>query len=80
MLQLRAQNDEGSSRWSEEVTYKTLPSRPAPPSRPSVKGRVHAHSFKVKWEPPNDRGGADITDYLLEMNSGNGKETNLSIV
>lgn len=74
-MQLRAQNEEGTSRWSEEVTYRTLPSRPGPPSRPSVKGRIHAHSFKVKWDPPNDRGGTELTNYHLEMNSGNGYET-----
>ncbi|KAL0274067.1 UNVERIFIED_CONTAM: hypothetical protein PYX00_006584 [Menopon gallinae] len=74
-FRLRAQNEEGISRWSEEVTYKTLPSRPAPPSRPIVKGKIHPHHFKVKWEPPNDRGGTDLTGYHLEMNSERGYET-----
>ncbi|XP_054283686.1 fibronectin type-III domain-containing protein 3a isoform X2 [Macrosteles quadrilineatus] len=66
-FRLRAQNEEGSSQWSEEVSYRTLPGRPAPPTRPYVKGRVHAHSFKVKWEPPNDRGGTDITSYSVQL-------------
>ncbi|XP_067007900.1 fibronectin type-III domain-containing protein 3A isoform X2 [Anabrus simplex] len=74
-FRLRANNEEGASRWSEEVCYRTLPDRPAAPPRPSVKGRVHAHAFKMKWEPPSDRGGADITTYILELNSGSGFET-----
>ena len=69
---LRADNDGGSSSWSEEVTYRTLPDRPARPTKPSVKGRIHAHSFRLKWEPPSDTGGAEITEYNLEVNSGSG--------
>ncbi|CAG2065211.1 unnamed protein product, partial [Timema podura] len=71
-FRLRAHNEEGPSRWSDEVCYRTLPDRPAPPPRPNVKGRIHAQNFKIKWEPPNDRGGADITTYILELNGGSG--------
>lgn len=60
-FRLRARNDDGISPWSEEVTYRTLPDRPARPSKPVVKGRIHAHCFKLKWEPPSDTGGAEIT-------------------
>ncbi|KAJ8971455.1 hypothetical protein NQ314_000712 [Rhamnusium bicolor] len=74
-FRLRARNDDGMSPWSEEVTYRTLPDRPARPSKPVVKGRIHAHSFKLKWEPPSDTGGAEITRYILEVNSGSGYET-----
>ncbi|XP_018563239.1 fibronectin type-III domain-containing protein 3A isoform X4 [Anoplophora glabripennis] len=74
-FRLRARNDDGISPWSEEVTYRTLPDRPARPSKPIVKGRIHAHSFKLKWEPPSDTGGAEITRYILEVNSGSGYET-----
>ncbi|KAK6632457.1 hypothetical protein RUM44_007499 [Polyplax serrata] len=74
-FRLRAQNEEGSSRWSDEVTYRTLPSRPGPPHRLSVKGRIHAHSFKVKWEPPIEKGGPDLTGYHVQICSGNGFET-----
>lgn len=66
-FRLRAQNTEGSSQWSEEVGYRTLPARPCPPCKLSVKGKVHAHSFKVKWDPPTDQGGADITSYTLQV-------------
>lgn len=74
-FRLRTKNEDGSSPWSEEVTYRTLPDRPARPSKPIVKGRIHAHSFKLKWEPPSDTGGAEITRYVLEVNSGSGYET-----
>lgn len=66
-MQLKANNEDGSSRWSEEVCYRTLPDRPCPPSRPSVKGKIHAHFFKVKWDPPHERGGADINSFTLEI-------------
>ncbi|KAI5705127.1 hypothetical protein M8J76_013911 [Diaphorina citri] len=71
-FRLRASNDEGDSRWSDEVHYKTLPSRPGAPPRPVVKGRIHSKMFKIKWEPPIDRGGTDITSYTLELHSERG--------
>ncbi|KAG5900612.1 hypothetical protein JTB14_017464 [Gonioctena quinquepunctata] len=74
-FRLRSKNDGGISPWSEEVTYCTLPDKPSRPSKPIVKGRIHAHSFKLKWEPPSDTGGSEITRYILEVNSGSGYET-----
>ncbi|XP_049774284.1 fibronectin type-III domain-containing protein 3A isoform X1 [Schistocerca cancellata] len=73
-FRLCAHNEEGNSRWSDEVCYRTLPGRPAVPSRPSVKGRIHTHTFKIKWEPPSDTGGAEITAYTVELNGGRGFE------
>lgn len=73
-FKLLAQNDGGQSDWSEVVTFKTLPDRPCNPSKPIVKGRIHAHSFKLKWEQPVNTGGAEITQYILEVNSGSGYE------
>jgi len=69
---LRAQNEEGHSRWSDEVSISTLPDRPDPPRKPTLKGRVHAYGFKVKWEPPVDNGGVPITAFALEIDQGNG--------
>ena len=69
---MKAQNEEGHSIWSEEVTLKTLPDRPGPPHKPGVKGRVHANSFKIRWDPPVDDGGCPITAYALEIDQGNG--------
>lgn len=74
-FKLKALNEFGHSIWSEQVTFQTLPEKPARPSKPVVKGRIHAHSFRLKWEPPNDKGGADISKYILEVNSGSGYET-----
>lgn len=69
-FRLRAKNDDGFSPWSNEVTFRTLPDKPARPSKPVVKGRIHADSFKLRWESPNDTGGTEINGYILEMNSG----------
>ena len=69
---MQSQNEDGVSRWSDEVNYSTTADRPSAPSRPVVKGRVHAHSFRVRWDPPTDNGGSSITNYELELDSGSG--------
>ena len=46
-FRLQAQNEEGKSPWSDEVSYYTLPDVPGPPLRPASKGRLHPYSFKV---------------------------------
>ncbi|XP_055375585.1 fibronectin type-III domain-containing protein 3A isoform X2 [Condylostylus longicornis] len=69
-FKLRAENEAGSSPWSNEIAYKTQPDRPGRPSKPQVKGKIHGNYFKAKWDPPNDRGGADIRKYFLEISSG----------
>lgn len=71
---LAAINDEGQSKWSEAVSYKTLPDRPSAPPKPQIKGKIHAHSFKVVWESPKDNGGSEITKYIVELNDGKGYE------
>lgn len=73
-FRLKANNEGGTSPWSEEVTFRTKPDRPDRPSKPVVKGRIHAYSFRLKWEPPHNTGGAEITHYILEVNSGSGYE------
>jgi len=50
----------------------TLPDRPDPPHKPTLKGRVHSHGFKVKWEGPGETGGVPLTGYVLEIDQGNG--------
>ncbi|KAL1513199.1 hypothetical protein ABEB36_002638 [Hypothenemus hampei] len=73
-FRLKATNEGGTSPWSDNVTFKTRPDRPGKPSKPVVKGRIHAYSFKLKWEPPSVNDGAEITKYILEVNSGSGYE------
>ncbi|XP_066267378.1 fibronectin type-III domain-containing protein 3A-like isoform X1 [Branchiostoma lanceolatum] len=69
-FRLCASNSEGRSGWSEKVTFSTNPEKPGVPSRPQLKGRLHAQHFKISWDPPRDTGGTDITKYVLEMSSG----------
>lgn len=69
-FRLRAENEAGQSPFSDEITFKTLPERPGRPQKPQVKGKIHANHFKVKWEPPTDRGGAEIRLYFVEISSG----------
>jgi fibronectin type III domain-containing protein 3 len=69
-FRLASKTEAGQSPWSEEITVVTLPEQPGRPSKPQVKGKIHAYNFKVKWDPPHDRGGADIKFYHLEIRSG----------
>ena len=66
-FKLRAINGEGASRWSEPVSYRTSCLPPAAPARPAVRGRVHAHQARLRWEPPADTGGGVISEYRLQL-------------
>lgn len=74
-FRLQAQNEEGVSPWSDEVSFLTLPDVPGPPLRPATKGRLHPHSFKVRWDPPADDGGSPVENYILEIDGGQGWQT-----
>ncbi|XP_055591779.1 fibronectin type-III domain-containing protein 3A-like isoform X1 [Uranotaenia lowii] len=69
-FRLKAENENGTSPFSKEVIFKTLPACPGRPAKPQVKGKIHATAFKVKWDPPVDTGGAEISLYHVEINSG----------
>lgn len=69
-FRLGSKTDSGQSPWSDEITVTTLPEQPGRPSKPIVKGKIHACNFKVKWDPPHDCGGADVKLYHLEISSG----------
>ncbi|XP_077340400.1 fibronectin type-III domain-containing protein 3A isoform X1 [Lithobates pipiens] len=62
-----AYNAEGKSGPSEVVEFLTCPDKPGPPPKPSVKGKVHAQSVRIVWDPPKDDGGAPVTKYIVEM-------------
>ncbi|XP_028923415.1 fibronectin type-III domain-containing protein 3A-like [Ornithorhynchus anatinus] len=66
-LRVFAHNNEGKSGPSEVTECTTCPERPGPPARPTVRGKIHAHSVKVTWDPPRDDGGAEISKYVLEI-------------
>nr|XP_020759690.1 fibronectin type-III domain-containing protein 3A isoform X1 [Odocoileus virginianus texanus]XP_020759691.1 fibronectin type-III domain-containing protein 3A isoform X1 [Odocoileus virginianus texanus]XP_020759692.1 fibronectin type-III domain-containing protein 3A isoform X1 [Odocoileus virginianus texanus]XP_020759693.1 fibronectin type-III domain-containing protein 3A isoform X1 [Odocoileus virginianus texanus]XP_020759694.1 fibronectin type-III domain-containing protein 3A isoform X1 [Od len=65
-----AYNSEGKSSPSEVVEFTTCPDKPGVPVKPSVKGKIHSHSFKITWDPPKDNGGAAINKYVVEMAEG----------
>ena len=48
-LQLQATNEEGNSKWSDVVSFRTLPDRPQYPCKLQVKGRVTSNSFRCTW-------------------------------
>ncbi|XP_037976773.2 fibronectin type-III domain-containing protein 3a isoform X1 [Plutella xylostella] len=71
-FRLRAETPDGQGPWSADVTYRTLPEPPAPPARPSPRGKVHSRSFRLRWDPPPDDGGAPVESYTLELDDGSG--------
>ncbi|KAG1708537.1 Fibronectin type-III domain-containing protein 3A [Nymphon striatum] len=66
-FRLSAKNEEGSSRWSDTVRFRTLPSRPSCPGKAFAKTKANATSFKATWDAPKDDGGSPITCYSLEI-------------
>lgn len=49
LSQVIAYNSEGKSNPSEIVEFTTCPDKPGVPVKPSVKGKIHSHSFKITW-------------------------------
>ncbi|KAI1898925.1 hypothetical protein AGOR_G00077410 [Albula goreensis] len=62
-----AANAEGRSQPSAAVDFSTCPDRPSAPATPTLKGKALPHSLHVSWDAPKDDGGAEITQYVLEM-------------
>lgn len=66
-FQLKVINNDVPSAWSDKVVFTTLPEHPSRPNRLQCKGKVKSTQLKLKWDPPNDNGGAPIKFYVLEM-------------
>ncbi|HET8961150.1 peroxidase family protein [Nocardioides sp.] len=61
---VRAKNAEGTGPWSPEVGAVPR-ARPGAPTMTSVDPR--SHSVMVRWRPPADDGGSDITRYQVQV-------------
>ena len=46
---MAAKNEEGPSKWSDTVSYRTRPGRPDPPGKPQIKGKILSDAFKIVW-------------------------------
>ncbi|ESN91224.1 hypothetical protein HELRODRAFT_104183 [Helobdella robusta] len=66
-FRLQSQNDEGYSKWSDIVCFKTLPDRPQPPSKPVLKMKPSSTFFKIQWDEPRDLGGISISHYIVHL-------------
>lgn len=66
-FRLAANNEEGASKWSPTVSYRTLPDKPHPPIRLQTKGKVRPDHFKVVWENPDDDGGSAVQLFAIEI-------------
>ncbi len=73
-FRLQAHNEEGKSNWSEDICFMTLPDVPGAPLRPASKGRIHPHSFKIRWDAPSDDGGVPISAYSVEISEDDSSE------
>lgn len=60
---IKASNDSGSDTVEVNVTVLD---RPGEPEGPLAVDDVHAHGAKLKWKPPADDGGAEVTHYVVE--------------
>ena len=67
---IRAVNGEGAGSWSTERNAATPPAVPgAPTLRAEANGE---NAINLAWDPPTDNGGADITQYELQVSADGG--------
>jgi len=71
-FRLAAHNQSGQSNYSSTVTYRTLPDRPDPPSKPRIKGQTQPTQCRIVWDAPRENGGVEIEQYQLEFEESKG--------
>lgn len=67
-FRLSASNAQGTGKYSPDALYATSAAAPSTPAPPSAVSRTQT-SLTLVWEV-NDDGGADIGEYLLEIDQG----------
>jgi len=68
-VRVAAESCGGVSEYSETCFLTTEPVVPAAPSPPRVKDKPKAMSVHLVWQPPEYEGGANVTEYDVEMTS-----------
>ncbi|KAL3093793.1 hypothetical protein niasHT_021622 [Heterodera trifolii] len=61
--ELRLKNNIGETEGHFEVLVQD---RPAPPKRPLAVDNVARDSCTLSWQPPEDDGGSEVTNYVVE--------------
>ncbi|GMH43267.1 hypothetical protein BSKO_11189 [Bryopsis sp. KO-2023] len=60
-----SRSDVGSGA-SDVVMFQTTPTVPSPPQAPLLHRR-HSRALKLKWDTPDQTGGADIVEFCLQI-------------
>ncbi|TGZ38217.1 hypothetical protein CRM22_011284 [Opisthorchis felineus] len=66
-FRLAASNTDGRSRWTEVVTFATLPDRPSAPRNLRFTSLIQPTRLDLAWDPPEDDGGLSVNAYRLEI-------------
>ncbi|KAA3681129.1 uncharacterized protein DEA37_0011291 [Paragonimus westermani] len=66
-FRLAASNIDGRSRWTELVTFSTLPDRPSAPCNLRLANSIQPTRLSVSWDAPEDDGGLPVQAYRLEL-------------
>lgn len=67
-FRLSCSGEGGSSSFSEPLAVSTTPLPPATPAAPTLV-RAKPNSLHIRWQPPANTGGADITEYEVVLSS-----------
>lgn len=67
-FRLSASNSQGTSKYSPNAVFATSAAAPSAPAPPAIVARTQT-SLTLAWQVQDD-GGADVAEYLLEMDGG----------